>query len=195
MRDEVAVLYTEEEIARRVAELGAEIGRALEGRELNVLGLMGSLIFMADLVRHLPLETSMHLVRVSTQREQTANRVMTEIVFATAVPLEGCDVLLVDDVVDTGITLSYLLGHLHERRPRSVHVCTLIDKPELRKIDVHPDWAAFTLKEEGGHFLVGYGLDFNERFAGLPFLGTITRPALGKRPHPPQKRGTGSSSP
>ncbi|HVO11916.1 MAG TPA: phosphoribosyltransferase family protein [Vicinamibacteria bacterium] len=181
MRDEVAVLYTEEEIARRVAELGAEIGRALEGRELNVLGLMGSLIFMADLVRHLPLETSMHLVRVSTQREQTANRVMTEIVFATAVPLEGCDVLLVDDVVDTGITLSYLLGHLHERRPRSVHVCTLIDKPELRKIDVHPDWAAFALKEDRGRFLVGYGLDWKGRFAGLPFLGTIARPSSGPR--------------
>ncbi len=181
MRDEVAVLYTQEQIAHRVAELGAEIGRALPGRELSVLGLMGSLVFMADLIRQIPLETSMHLVRVSTQREQTANRVMTEIVFATSAPLEGCDVLLVEDVVDTGITLSYLLGHLHERRPRSVHVCTLVDKPELRKIDVHPDWAAFTLRDDHGRFLVGYGLDWKERFAGLPFLGTIARPAFGTR--------------
>ncbi len=178
----MAVLYSQEQIARRVAELGAEIGRTLEGRELSVLGLMGSLVFMADLVRAIPLESSMHLVRVSTQREQTANRVMTEIVYATTVPLENCDVLLVEDVVDTGITLSYLLGHLHERRPRSVHVCALVDKPGVRKIDVHPDWAAFTLREDNGRFLVGYGLDWRKHFAGLPFLGTIARPAAGSRP-------------
>ncbi len=182
MRDQVAVLFTEEQIARRVAELGVEIGRTLATRELSVLGLMGSLVFMADLIRHIPLETSMHLVRVSTQREQTANRVMTEIVFATTAPLEGCDVLLVEDVVDTGITLSYLLGHLHERLPSTVRVCALIDKPDARKIDVHPDWSAFTLKEEGGRFLVGYGLEWKERYAGLPFLGTIARPRPGGRP-------------
>jgi len=177
MRDEVAVLYTEAEIARRVAELGDEVCRALAGRELCVLGLMkGSLVFMADLVRRIPLELTLDLVRVTSHREQTASRVMTEIVYATAVPLEGRDVLLVDDIVDTGITLSYLLGHIHEHSPRSLHVCALVDKPQARKVDVHPDWSAFTIEEpEADRFLVGYGLDWMERFRALPYIGTIPR--------------------
>jgi hypoxanthine phosphoribosyltransferase len=178
MRDEVTVLFGEEEIARRVAELGAEISGTFAGREICVLGLMkGSLVFMADLIRRIPLDLSVHLVRVTSQREQAAGRVLTEIVFSTGVPLEGRDVLLVDDIVDTGITLSYLLGHIHELAPQSVRVCALVDKPEARKIDVHPDWSAFTVREPmADRFLVGYGLDWMERFRGLPFIGTIPRP-------------------
>lgn len=177
MRDQVSVLYTEEQIARRVAELGEEIGAALAGREICVLGLMkGSLVFLADLIRRVPLDLTVHLVRVTSQREQAAGRVLTEIVYSTSVPLEGKDVLLVDDIVDTGITLSYLMAHIHEHAPASLRVCALVDKPEARKIDVHPDWSAFTLREVmADRFLVGYGLDWMERFRGLPFLGTIPR--------------------
>ncbi len=178
MNQEIAVLYSEQEIARRVAELGREIAAEFAGQEICVLGLMkGSIVFMADLVRRTPLDLTMHLVRVSSHREQTASRVMTEIVYETAVPLEGRHVLVVADIVDTGITLSYLLGHIHELRPRSLRICTLIDKPEARKIDVHPDWAAFSVGEGlGDRFLVGYGLDWMERYRGLPFVGTIPRP-------------------
>jgi hypoxanthine phosphoribosyltransferase len=181
MKDEVTVLYPADQIATRVAELGRDIGQALAGREISVLGLMkGSLVFMADLIRHLPLDLTVHLVRVTSTREQAAGRVMTEIVYATAVPLEGKDVLLLDDIVDTGITLSYLLGHIHEHAPRSVRVCALVDKPEARKIGVHPDWSAFTLREPmADRFLVGYGLDWMERFRGLPYVGTILRPHAG----------------
>jgi hypoxanthine phosphoribosyltransferase len=83
----------------------------------------------------------------------------------------------VDDIVDTGITLSYLLAHIHEHAPASLRVCALVDKPEARKIDVHPDWSAFTVHEPlADRFLVGYGLDWMERFRGLPFIGTIPRP-------------------
>jgi hypoxanthine phosphoribosyltransferase len=179
MRDEVSVLFTEEQIARRVAELGEEITSTFAGRRLSVLGLMkGSLVFMADLVRKIPLDLTVHLVRVTTQREQAAGRVLTEIVFSTPVPLEGRDVLLVDDIVDTGITLSYLLAHIHEHAPASLRVCALVDKPESRKIDVHPDWTAFSVHEPmADRFLVGYGLDWMERFRGLPYIGTIPRPA------------------
>ena len=178
MRDEVSVLFTEEQIARRVAELGEEIASAFAGREICVLGLMkGSLVFMADLIRRLPLDLTVHLVRVTSQREQAAGRVLTEIFFSTSVPLEGRDVLLLDDIVDTGITLSYLLAHIHEHGPASLRVCALVDKPEVRKIDVHPDWAAFSLADApADRFLVGYGLDWMERFRGLPFIGTIPRP-------------------
>jgi hypoxanthine phosphoribosyltransferase len=178
MKTDVTVLYAEEAIARRVAELGREIGAALAGEEICVLGVMkGSLVFMADLVRRIPLELTMHLVRVTSSRETDKGRVLTEIVYATNVPLEGRDVLLVDDIVDTGITLSYLLGHLYENGARSVRVCALVDKPGSRKIDVHPDWSAFTLHPPATEqYVVGYGLDWMERYRGLPYIGTIPRP-------------------
>jgi len=179
MRDQVSVLFTEEQIARRVAELGEEITRSFGRREICVLGLMkGSLVFMSDLIRRIPLDLTVHLVRVTSQREQSAGRILTEIVYSTSVPLEGKDVLLVDDIVDTGITLSYLLAHIHEHAPASLRVCALVDKPEARKIDVHPDWTAVSVHEPmADRFLVGYGLDWMERYRGLPFIGTIPRPA------------------
>lgn len=184
MRENISVLFDEERIARRVAELGEEITKVLAGRELCVLGVMkGSLVFMSDLIRRIPLDLSVHLVRVTSSRELAAGRVQTEIVFSTAVPLEGKNVLLIDDIVDTGITLSYLLAHVHELGPRSLRVCALIDKPEARKIDVHPDWTAFPVHEPlADRFLVGYGLDWMERFRGLPFIGTIPRPARAGAP-------------
>jgi hypoxanthine phosphoribosyltransferase len=180
LRHKVDVLFSEAEIARRVAQLGEEISRAFVDQEVCVLGLMkGSLIFMADLVRRIPLDLVVHLVRVTSHREQAAGRVLTEIVYSTAVPLEGRHVLLVDDIVDTGITLSYLLSHIHEQGAASVRVCALVDKPEARKIGVHPDWAAFTLdKPLPGRFLVGYGLDWEEHYRALPFIGTIPSPAV-----------------
>jgi hypoxanthine phosphoribosyltransferase len=178
VKEEVTVLFEEAQIARRVAELGREITAALAGHEVYVVGLMkGSLVFMADLIRRIDLDLTVHLVRVTSQREQTGGRVLTEIVYATAVPLEGKDVLLLDDIVDTGITLSYLLGHIHEHAPASLRVCALVNKPEARKIDVHPDWSAFSVHEPmADRFLVGYGLDWMERFRGLPYIGTIPRP-------------------
>jgi hypoxanthine phosphoribosyltransferase len=186
MKEKISVLFTEEQIARRVAELGEEITRTFAGREICVLGLVkGGLVFMSDLIRRIPLDLTVHLVRVTSHREQAAGRVQTEIVYSTAVPLEGKDVLLVDDIVDTGITLSYLLAHIHEHGPNTLRVCALIDKPEARKIDVHPDWTAFPVHEPAAdRFLVGYGLDWMERFRGLPYIGTIPRPG---RSGPPQE--------
>ena len=183
MNEKADVLYAEELIARRVAELGAEVTRAFEGRELCVLGLMkGSVVFMSDLVRRIPLDLTFHLVRVSVHREHDAGVVRTEIAYATDFPLEGRDVLLVEDVVDTGITLSYLLGHVHELGARSIRVCALVDKPGARKIDVHPDWAAFTLEEPlTDRFLVGYGLGWQGRYRALPYIGTIPNPARSER--------------
>lgn len=177
MSDQVEVLFPEEEIARRVREIGAEIARAYEGCEPCVLGLVkGGLVFLSDLVRRIPLELTFHLVRVSAHREVSAGAVRTEIVYSTDFPLEGRDVLLVEDVVDTGITLSYLLGHIHELGPRSLRVCTLVDKPGDRKIDVHPDWVAFSLRDPlPDRFLVGYGLGWRDRYRALPYLGTIPR--------------------
>ena len=106
----------------------------------------------------------------------TRRAVRTDIVYSTEIPYEGRNILLLDDIVDTGITLSFLVDQIRERRPRSLRVAALIDKPGERKIDVHPDWAAFTVAEPIERFIVGYGLDFAENYRGLPYLGTIPRP-------------------
>jgi hypoxanthine phosphoribosyltransferase len=182
MKPDPQVLYTEEQVARRIAELGTEIGRSYAGRELSVVGLMkGCLVFMADLIRKIPIDLSVHLVRVTSQREEEAGTARTEIIYTTTVPYEGRDILILDDIVDTGITLNFLLDHIRERKPRSLKVCALIDKPGDRKIDVHPDWAAFTLREPLlDRFLVGYGLDYAEMYRGLPYIGTIPRPDTGR---------------
>jgi len=173
------VLFDEKQIARRVDELGREIAQSFAGSDLCVVGLMKScLIFMADLVRRIPLDLTCHFLEASSLRESGAGSVRTAIVYSTEIPYVGRDILLLDDIIDTGITLSFLLDHIRERRPRSLKVCALIDKPGDRKIDVHPDWAAFTLKEplKDGRFIVGYGLDHAEGYRGLPYLGTIPRP-------------------
>ena len=172
------VVWSEEAIARRLTELGAEIGAFYGDREITVVGLMTScLIFLADLVRKIPLELSVHMVRARSQRGEDAGTARTEILYTSTVPYEGRDILLLDDVIDTGITLNFLLDHIREKNPRSLRVCALVDKPGERKIDVHPDWAAFTLAAPmGDRFLVGYGLDHAESYRQLPYIGTIPRP-------------------
>jgi hypoxanthine phosphoribosyltransferase len=170
------VLYSKDEIARRISEMGKEIAEAYAGEEICVVGLMKScLVFMADMMRALPNEMSCHFLRVSSLTEGGAFR--TDIIYSTDIPYEGKQILLLDDIIDTGITLSFLLDHIRDRKPRSLKVCALIDKPSDRKIDVQPDWAAFTIKEPIPRFIVGYGLDYEERYRGLPYLGTIPRPA------------------
>jgi hypoxanthine phosphoribosyltransferase len=171
-------LYSEEQIAARLQEVGAQIGREFHDREVCVIGLIKScMVFMADLVRVLPLDLTCHFLRVSSLREEGAlGSMRTDIVFSTEIAYEGRHILLLDDVVDTGITLNFLLDHIRERQPQSLKVCALVDKPGERKVEVQVDWAAFTLKEPSDRFLVGYGLDYAEHYRGLPYIGTIPRP-------------------
>jgi len=174
-KEKPSMLFAEDQIEKRVAEIGAEIAQTFAGTEICVVGLMKScMVFMADLIRSVPLDMTCHFLRASSLRDQGAVR--TDIVYSTEIPYEERDILLLDDIIDTGITLNFLVDHIRERSPRSLKVCTLIDKPGERKIDIHPDWAAFTLKEPVDRFIVGYGLDYGEHYRGLPYLGTITRP-------------------
>jgi len=170
-----AVLFSEERIRGRVAELGREIGATYVGQEICVVGLIkSSLVFMADLIRALPADLTCHLLRV--KQGEAGGVLPREIVYVSdEIPYENRDVLLIDDVVDTGITLSFILDHIRERRPRSLRTCVLIDKPGERKIEVRPDWSAFTLESGPDGFVVGYGLDYQERFRGLPYIGVVPR--------------------
>jgi hypoxanthine phosphoribosyltransferase len=178
--DEVRVLFDQARIAARVAELGRQVTEAFHPHEVTVVAMMkGCLVFTADLIRALELDLTCHFLRSSSLRDHGAASRRTDIVFSTDVPYEGRDILLLESVVDTGITLNFLLDHIREHQPRTLKVCALVDKPSERKIDVHLDWAAFTLDEPltDGRFVVGYGLDLAEQYRGLPYLGTIPRPA------------------
>ncbi len=178
MKERPVVLYSEDEVRARIAGIGAEVTRVFDGREIHMVGLMKScLLFMADLVRQIPLDVSCHFLRATSLREQGLGPVRTDIVYSTEIPYDGKHILLLADIIDTGITLNFLLDHIRERNPADLKVCTIIDKPGDRKIDVHPDWAVFTIKEPTDRFLVGYGLDYCESYRGLPYIGTIPRPA------------------
>jgi hypoxanthine phosphoribosyltransferase len=174
------VLVSQQDIARRVSEIGGEVAQAFRGREICVVGLMKScLVFMGDLIRAVPLDMTCHFLQASSLREQAGGGTLrTDIVYSTEIPYEGRDVLLLEGVVDTGITLNFLLDHIREHRPQNLKVCVLIDKPGDRKVDVRPDWAVYTAREpmKDDRFIVGYGLDHAEHYRGLPFLGTIPRP-------------------
>ena len=148
--------------------------------------MKGSLVFMADLIRRIPLDLTVHLVRVTSQREQAAGRVLTEIVYSTAVPLEGRDVLLVDDIVDTGITLSYLLAHIHEHGPREParRAPSSTSPRPARSTCTRTGRPSRSTSPLADRFLVGYGLDWMERYRGLPFIGTIPRPGAALKPAP-----------
>lgn len=174
------VLFSPEEIRARVAEVGAKVGQAFGRNEpVRVVGVMKNcMVFMADLIRHVPADMTCHFLRVTSLLD--ARSVRNDIVYSTEIPYEGQHILLLQDIIDTGITLNFVREHILEKKPKTLKVCTLIDKPQERKIDVHPDWAVFTVQEHADRFIVGYGLDYDERYRGLPYLGTIPRPATSE---------------
>jgi hypoxanthine phosphoribosyltransferase len=164
------VLFSAEQIQKRVRQVGAEIGKEYAGRQLCVVGLMKNcLVFMADLIRAIPIPLTCYMVRTTKGGG--------EIVYSAEVPYAGQDILLLDDVLDTGVTLSYLVDHINEHRPNSLRVCALIDRVQDRKVDLQPDWVVFSLREPLDRFLVGYGLDYAELYRGLPYIGALPRPA------------------
>jgi hypoxanthine phosphoribosyltransferase len=171
--DRPDVLFGEDRIRARVAEIGAEIAAHYAGEPLYVVGLMKNcLVFMADLIRAIPLDLFCHALPVAQGPKGPS-----EIVYSAQLPYAGRHVLLVDDLIDTGVTLSFLLDHIRELGPRSLKACVLIDKRRERKVDVPVEWAAFAIDASEDRFLVGYGLDYRERFRGLPYIGAIPRPA------------------
>ncbi len=177
MREAPQVLFPREEIESRIRALGAEVGDTYGGQEVCVVGLMKScLVFMADLIRAISAPLTCHFLQTDSLREMEGARARTDIVYTAEVPYAGRHILLLDDIIDTGITLTFLLDHIRDHGPKSLRVCALIDKPGARKIDIKPDWTAFKLEEPFERFIVGYGLDYQERYRELPYLATIPIP-------------------
>jgi hypoxanthine phosphoribosyltransferase len=163
------VLISASEIERRVGELGAQLSREYKGREPLLIGVLrGVTCFMADLIRHISLPVAIDYMAISSYEgaQGGAVRILKDL----DEPLSGRDVLVVEDIVDTGMTLHALLQELLSRRPASLEVCTLLDKRARRLVDIPIDYVGFEVPDE---FVVGYGLDFRQKFRNLPFIATL----------------------
>jgi hypoxanthine phosphoribosyltransferase len=169
-REVERVLITEEELARRSQSLAREIERDFKGRELVVVSLLnGTVLFLADLIRHLNLPLRLDFIGVSSYGAGTESG---ELVFTKELRIDvrGRDVLLVDDILDTGKTMTRVIPKLEVLKPRRIRTCVLLDKPARRAYDIEADYVGFKIDD---FFVVGYGLDFAERYRNLPFVGVL----------------------
>ena len=173
MHDDVkTVLVSEEQLKAKVAELGAQISRDYAGKNLVLVSILkGSVVFMADLMRAVTIPCSIDIMVVSSYGgSNTTSSGLVKIIKDLDGDLSGRDVLIVEDILDTGITLSNLVPMLKMRNPNSVKICTILDKPSRRKADIQPDYEGFRVPDE---FVVGYGLDYAEKYRNLPYVGVL----------------------
>lgn len=167
----VTPLLTPEAIRDRVQQLGRQISAETEGSPLAVACVLrGASIFAADLLRAITLPASLDFLAISSYGRRSRSSGVVRITKDLDDPIEGRHVLLVEDIVDSGLTLQYLLRHLQARSPASLRTAVLLDKPDRRVAPVHADYVGFTIPDE---FVVGYGLDYAQQFRGLPYVGTI----------------------
>lgn len=172
MREDIAsILLSEEQIHTRVRELGAEISRDYAGKEPLFVGVLkGCFIFMADLFREVTIHGSVDFMAVSSYGNGTSTTGAVKINKDLSQDIENRDVIIVEDILDSGITLSYLTKYLQNRKPSSICIATLLDKPARRRADVQAKYAGFTVPDA---FVVGYGLDYAEKYRNLPFIGVL----------------------
>jgi hypoxanthine phosphoribosyltransferase len=169
------VLLSGDEVQARVAELGAQLAADYEGRDpVLVSVLKGSIIFLADLVRAMPIPLSIDLMEVSSYGRSTESSGQERILKDLSTPIEGREVIVVEDIIDTGLTLNYLLRYLHDKGPASIRICCLLDKPARRLAPIEIDYRGFTIADR---FVIGYGLDYAERYRNLPYIGVL-RPSV-----------------
>lgn len=171
----VEVLIEEEALQRRIGELGEEISADYAGRDLLLVGVLkGAVFFMADLMRHLSIPCEIDFMAISSYGEGTDSSGVVRILKDLDINIDGRDVLVVEDIIDSGLTLSYLMRNLEAREPASLEICALMTKPDRREIEVPVRYVGFEIPNR---FVIGYGLDFGERYRNLPYVGVLD-PAL-----------------
>ncbi len=171
MAEHVEVMLTEEEVDARIREIGEQISKDYEGKSIHLICVLkGGSFFMTELAKRITVPVSLDFMSVSSYGGSTKSSGEVRIVKDLDEPLEGKNVLVVEDIVDSGRTLSYLLELLRDRGPADVKLCTLLDKPDRRVIDVKVDYTCFRIPDE---FVVGYGLDYAQRYRNLPYIGVV----------------------
>jgi hypoxanthine phosphoribosyltransferase len=171
------VLIDEERLRSRVAELGEEVSADYVGRDLLLIGVLkGAVFFMADLMRHLTVTCEIDFMAISSYGAATDSSGVVRILKDLDINIAGRDVLVVEDIIDSGLTLSYLMRNLEAREPSSLEICALLTKPERREIDVPVRYVGFEIPNR---FVIGYGLDFAERYRNLPYVGVLDPELIG----------------
>lgn len=167
------ILIDEQTLAARVAELGVEISADYQGRDLLLIGVLkGAVFFMADLMRHLTVPCEVDFMAISSYGDSTDSSGIVRILKDLDINIEGRHVLVVEDIIDSGLTLSYLMRNLESREPATLEVCALLTKPARREIDVPVRYVGFEIPNK---FVVGYGLDFAERYRNLPYVAVLSQ--------------------
>ena len=169
------VLFTRDDIAKRVAELGAEITCDYEGKDLIVVGILkGAGVFMSDLIREINSPIRIDFMSVSSYGNSTVSSGIVRITNDLHQDIQGCSVLIVEDIIDTGNTLHYLREYLKNRGAEDVKICALLDKPSRRQVEVPVEYVGFEVEDK---FIIGYGIDYAEKYRNLPFIGTLKQSA------------------
>ena len=171
MTEKISVLLSEEEVDARIKAIGEQISKDYEGKQIHMICVLkGGTFFMCELAKRISVPVSLDFMAVSSYGSDTKSSGVVKIVKDLDEAIQGKDVLVVEDIVDSGRTLSYLLEMLKDRGPKSVKLCTLLDKPERRVVDVNVDYTGFTIPDE---FVVGYGLDYAQKYRNLPYIGVV----------------------
>lgn len=170
-KDKIKVLISQEEVDKRIAELGKEIEKDYEGKEPHLICILkGGAFITCELSKNIDLPLSIDFMSVSSYGNETSSSGRVKIIKDLDDPVEGKDVLIVEDIIDSGNTLANLLGLLKNRNPNSIKICTLLDKPDRRETDVHVDYVGFQIPDK---FVIGYGLDYAQKYRNLPYIGVI----------------------
>lgn len=171
MSDKISVLIGEKEVDQRIEEIGKQISEAYEGKCVHMVCILkGSVFFACELAKRITVPVTLDFMSVSSYGDDTKSSGVVKIIKDLDEPLEGKDVLIVEDIIDSGRTLSYLIEILKQRHPASLQLCTLLDKPERRVKEVHVDYTCFDIPDE---FVVGYGLDYAQKYRNLPYIGVV----------------------
>ena len=172
MADKIRVLLTEEEVNKKISEVAAQINKDYEGKEVHLICILkGGVFFTCELAKRLTIPVSLDFMSVSSYGSDTKSSGVVKIIKDLDEPLEGKNVIIVEDIIDSGRTLAYLIEVLKQRNTKNIELCTLLDKPERRvKKQVQVKYTCFTIPDE---FVVGYGLDYDQKYRNLPYIGVV----------------------
>ena len=171
MAEKIKVLITEEEVDARIRELGEKISKEYEGKQIHLICVLkGGVFFMCELAKRITVPVSMDFMCVGSYGDGTKSSGVVRLAKDLDESIENKEVLIVEDIIDSGNTLYYLMDVLRQRKPASLRLCTLLDKPDRRVKDVHVDWTGFEFPDE---FVVGYGLDYAKKYRNLPYIGAV----------------------
>ncbi|MCH4890769.1 hypoxanthine phosphoribosyltransferase [Acidaminobacter sp. JC074] len=172
-KDIESIVYSEQVLADRIAELGKQISEDYKGKKLIVVGVMkGANVFVADLIRNMDLDIVLDFIVVSSYGASTESTGVIRLLKDLDENIDSEHVLIVEDIIDSGLTLEYLVNNFETRHPESIRICTLLNKVERRKVDMKVDYIGFQVPDE---FIVGYGIDYAERYRNLPYVGILKR--------------------